>query len=1014
MLTSLPGGHFCTFALYYYRMKSIKRVVISLGIFMAVLLAAVLLLPRLFKADIKAALDREIAKNVNADVVFDVNKFDVTLFRNFPNMTIQVSELGIFNRTPFQGVPLLVIQQLDIELNLKDLLFGDQIRIKGISLAQPQITIQVLPDGRANYDILYPDTTASAPAAAAPAAFQFGIDHWEISRGELVYDDQSMPYVLQLKGLTHSGNGDFNEAVFDLHTHTEVDSVTTSYAGLELLSNKHVSVDAVIEISEDYTRYTFRDNQAKINDFGLACEGWFKMNPSDYTMDIRFSTPQNSFKSLLSLVPGVYTREFGTLKTSGDLAFAGFVKGTFSDTQLPAFNVNLQVKDGMFQYPDLPTAVKNINLDLQIDNSTGVIDQTVVNLKKMHLDFGSNPVDARLLIENLSDYRMDAAVAAQLNLAELTKMFPMDGLELKGRFSVKATAKGVYDSVRKIIPKLDLDLSLTDGFAKSREFPLPLEKMNISATVKNASGKMAETSIDVQDFGMVLDQEKFNATLVLSNLDDYTWDLNVKGGVDLQKITKIFPLEGMTLAGIVKAELQTQGKMSDVSAKRYDRLPTSGTVSLSGFACSMKGLPYAVTVAQSQAVFNPRAIELLTTTGTIGKSDFSVTGNVSNYIGYLFGENETMKGTLNYRATVLDLNEFMSDAEAATASDSLPLTVIPIPRDIDFVLQSSVKTVKLMDYVLTDAAGDVVLRDGVANLNGLRFNLLGGAFLVNGTYTANDPQHPRYNFDMKVDALSIQQAASSFSVVKTYAPVAGVVEGTFGTTFKLSGELKQDMMPDLTTVSGGGLIKIAHAALNQSKLVSGLTAVTKLEDADHVTLKDVIMSATIQNGRMSVKPFEVKFGKYKTNIAGSTGLDGSLDYLIKIHVPPGALGAQYQGLLAGLSGNPSANPNEEIPLSISLGGTYANPQSKLLLTEQKQQVQQAKEAVKEEVKETVSQVVEEKKDQLVKDLTSGQQPRQVINNLLKSDTLEKDSTRQKATEQLQNKLNNLLRKKKNN
>lgn len=996
-------------------MKIVKRVLIGLGVFVVLLLAAAIILPIVFKDDIKAAIDKEIAKNVNADVVFDVNNFDLTLFSNFPNMTIQVKELGVFNREPFAGVPLFVLQQLEVELNLKDLIFGDQIRVKGISLVEPQITIKVLPDGRANYDITYPATDTVTVETTEPTAFQFGIDHWEIVNGYVEYDDQSLPYFLQLKGLNHEGRGDFNQAVFDLRTNTAIDTVTTSFDGMELLSNKRVTLDAVIEISEEYTKYTFKENQAKVNDFGLSFDGWFKMNPSDFGMDISFATPENSFKSLLSLVPGVYTKDFGSIKTSGDLAFAGFVKGTYSDTQMPAFNVDLKVKDAMFQYPELPTAVRNINLDLLIDNKTGVIEQTVVNLKNMHLDFGSNPVDARLLIENLKDYRMEAAVAAKLNLAELMKMFPMEGLELKGQFAVKAKANGVYDSIKKIIPLVDIDMSLADGYAKSKEFPLPLEQMAVTASVKNTSGKMAETMVEVKDFGMVLDNEKFNASLILQNLDDYTWDLKAKGGVDLEKMTKIFPLEGMTLAGLVKADLETKGKMSDVTAERYDRLPTSGTATLTNFAFSMKDLPYAVTVANSQAVFDPKKIELKNTSGTIGKSDFAVSGAVMNYIGYVFGENETIKGNLDYQANVLDLNEFMTDTEdASMPEDSSSLTVIPIPRNIDFVLRSSIKTVKMMEYVITNASGDVLLRDGVANMSGLRFNLLGGSFLMNGSYTANDIQHPKYDFDMKIDALSIQQAASSFSVIKTYAPIAGLVNGNFGTDFKISGELKQDMMPNLATVSGAGLIKIAQAALSQSKLVSGVTAITKLNDTDQVTLKDVIMSATIQNGKLSVKPFDVKFGKYTTNIAGSTNLDGTIDYVLKMNVPAGAFGAQYQGLLAGLTGNANANPNQDIPVSIGIGGTYNNPQSKLLMTEQKQQVQQAKEAVKEEVKETVTQVVEEKKEQLVKDLTEGQKPKDVINNLLKPDTTRNDSTKQKPVEQLQNKLNNLLRKKKNN
>ncbi len=470
-------------------MKIVKRILIVFGIVLVLLVAAAIIIPIVFKDDIKAALDKEIAKTVNADVIFDVDNFSLTVFKNFPNVTVQIKELGVFNRAPFEDVPLFVMQEFNVEMNIKDILFGDELRVKGISLVDPQITIKVLKDGRANYDITYPSTD-TASTAPDTSKFSFGIDHWEIINGRVVYDDKSLPYLLDIRGLNHTGSGDFTQDVFDLRTHTTADSVTTAYDGVEYLTNKHAEIDAVISISEDFSKFTFKENTAKVNDFAINFDGWFKMNENDYDMDITYKSPETSFKSLLSLVPGMYTSDFSNIKTEGELSFSGAVKGKYSDTQMPAFNLALLVNNAMFKYPDLPTAVSNINMDLLVDNKDGVIDNTVVDLRKLHLDFGANPVDARARIANLKDYNMDAELKAKLNLAELNKMFPMDGLEMKGTFSVDAKANGVYDSIRKIIPKVDVAMGLADGYVKSKEFPAPLEDLRMTATVKNSSGKM--------------------------------------------------------------------------------------------------------------------------------------------------------------------------------------------------------------------------------------------------------------------------------------------------------------------------------------------------------------------------------------------------------------------------------------------------------------------------------------------------------------------------------------------
>jgi len=976
-----------------------KKILIVLGIMLIVLVAAAFILPVIFKDKIKAAIDKELAKSLNADVVFDVDKFSLSLFKNFPNLTAEMRDFGVFNREPFAGEYLFAAEALQVEVNLKNVLFGDQLRLKGITVVRPLINIKVLEDGRANYDIAI--SSEEIPDSADQSGdFSFGIDHWQVIDGDIAYDDKSIPFFLEMKNVTHSGSGDFTQDVFDLKTNTVADTVNVQYDGVEYLTNKRAEVAAVISISEDYSKFGFKENTARINDFAMSFDGWFKMNENDYGMDISFSSPENTFKSLLSLIPGMYSADFKDIQTQGDLTFNGFVKGTYSETQMPAFQVNLNVVDAMFKYPDLPTPVSNINLDMLVDNKDGIIDNTVIDVKKLHMDFGSNPLDARMLISKMYPTQIDANLVAKLNLAELNKMFPVTGLDMRGTYAINLTAKGVYDSLKKTIPSIEAAMSLTNGYVKTSEFPLPLQDLKFTSSVKNTSGRMAETFIAVKDFSMVMDGEKFSADMLIQNLEDITWDVKANGGVDLEKITKVFPVEGMTLAGKVKADLQTKGKMSDLEAERYDRLPTSGTASVRDFIYTDTELPYAVTLSQADMSFDPRKIDLKQLAGTIGRSDFNVSGSVSNYMGYLFSSNQLLKGSMNFSSTLLDLNEFMTETE--TTEESEPYSVIPVPENIDFLLKSSITTVKMMDFNITNAKGDIVVKDGVANLSGLSFNLLGGVFTVNGAYNTKDITHPKYDFGLKIENMALAQAASGFSLVKTYAPMAGLMSGNFSTDFKISGELLQDMMPNLKTVNGDGLVKVAQASLKESSLLSGITSLTKLDDTNEVTLKDVLMSASIKDGKLSVKPFNVKFGQYTTAVSGSTGIDGSIDYSLKMNVPAGKLGTQFNSFVNQYTGGKN-DPNAMVPLNIGLGGTFLSPQPKLLMTEQTQQVQDA-------VTAAVKQEAEKKAAEVVSGLLGGS----------KSDTTKTDSTKttgdpkQKAAEEGIKTIQNLLKKKKGN
>ena len=96
-------------------MKIVKRILIGLAIVIVLLVSAAIIIPIVFKDDIKAAIDKELAKTINADVVFDVNNFSLTVFKNFPNVTVEIKELGVFNHAPFDGMHLFVVDRFGVE-----------------------------------------------------------------------------------------------------------------------------------------------------------------------------------------------------------------------------------------------------------------------------------------------------------------------------------------------------------------------------------------------------------------------------------------------------------------------------------------------------------------------------------------------------------------------------------------------------------------------------------------------------------------------------------------------------------------------------------------------------------------------------------------------------------------------------------------------------------------------------------------------------------------------------------
>lgn len=944
-----------------------KKLFIILGAILAIIVVALIVLPILFKDDIQKAIDQAIAENVNADVYYDIDRFSLSLIKNFPDATVSLGDFGVVNREPFAGDTLLAVDAFNISVDLGSILFSDQPRISGITLNEPNVHVRVLEDGRANYDIAIAseaDTVVQADTTASEVAFT--IDYWEINHANVVYEDLTLPMVMAIRDMNHSGSGDFTLDVFDMRTNTEIDAMSVNYDGVEYLTNKHVAADADLNINLTDSKYTFLENTFRVNDFAMGFDGSVTMPDEDIMMDLTFAAKDNSFKGLLSLVPGMYLEGYENVQTEGTFDFSGFARGTYNEESMPAFQLKLLTENARFQYPDLPTPVTNIAVDLLVDNPSGVIDNTVVNVKSFHADLGNNPIDGRFLLEGLSTYKIDTEVRAKLNLADMMKLYPMDSLELKGMYTLDLVAQGVYDSATNRIPTIDMDMALQNGYVKSGDYP-PLENMRFAATVKNQTGRLAETTLRVDDFDMILADEPFHADLVVTNLDDYTWDLAANGTLDLQKLTQIYPLEGTELAGIIQTDIRSKGKMSDVEAERYAQLPTSGTMQVRDLSYVSEDLPQGMKISQAQAAFDPERIALESFQGTVGKSDLRLSGYLSNYLGYALADDQTLRGQLDMKSGKFDLNEWMTDEEAPapTEEDTATLAVVEVPKNIDFTMNANIAEVLYDDMSLSNMNGQIVVRDGVVRMNDLDFASLGGQFAMNGTYDTRNLERPAFDFNLDIKDLGIKESYQTFNTVQALAPIAQNMNGDLSTRFSIAGLLKPDMSPLLNSISGKGLLDIANAAVEDSKVVGAITAVTKLSNTKTIALKDTRLQFEIKNGRVFVQPFDVNVGNFKTVIAGSNGIDGSLDYDLKMTVPAGSVGTAVNSAIAKFTGS-GGNVSSDILLNLSLGGTYDDPKVGLAGAEAGQGAKEAvKVAVKEKVdeqKEKLEAEVNQKKD----------------------------------------------------
>ena len=893
-----------------------KSILIGLAVFV-VLLLSLIALPFIFKDKIAARIDREISNSINAQVYFDINKVSLSIFKRFPHISATMEQIGIIGNPPFQNDTLIHMDRFQVDFNLRSIIFDDFPTLTGIHVDGGSVYVKVLEDGRANYDITYPTEEE------VESNFRMAVDLIEVQGVDFIYNDRELDYFMALGNVKAEGRGDFTLDVYDLPLQAEALIAEITYEGTNYLRNKNFKGETNLHVDMQQMKFAFGDGDFAINDFFFDLYGYVALPEEGIDFDLNFEGKDNTFKSILSLVPGMYTDNFGRLNTSGSMNFQGFFRGMYSETSFPSFDIGLKIVDGFFQYPDLPRPVSEVKIDMRVKNETDNLDNTSIQIPVFSMNFGSNPISGNFTLANLVSYDMEGALKGRLNLEELTSIFPIEGTTLKGLLDVDANAKGRYDSVAQIIPAINAQLFLSNAYIKNKDYPAPIEKLNVSAKIQNNTGRMNDFLVDLSQFGFDLEDESISGRLKIADFSLLNWDGAVQGTVDLGKMLAIFPMDNIIMEGKVMADLSTKGSYKDVEEGRYNRLDTRGNIALSKFYFTSNDLPQGVRIHEAQAEFSPDRINLSKFDSRVGQSPLQATGFLSNYLNFVLKENEVLKGQLSLNSSRFDVNEWMTSGE-----ESSELEVIQLPENIDFSMTVAVAEVIYDNLNLKEVRGTLNLKEGVLSFRDAGMRALGGQITMNGAYDPRDLTAPKFDFRLNLSNLSIPLAFESFNTVKAFAPVAQHLTGNFNTNINFSGILGQDMMPVLSSLNAEGLLRVAEAAYRNSRLLETITSLTQLNETNTIQFRNVSIPIEIKNGVMDVRPFDVRLWDYQANIQGSTGFDGTINYLINMQVPAGRFGEQANTLLATISGT-QANASTLIPVALNLGGTYNSPRISL-------------------------------------------------------------------------------------
>ena len=787
-----------------------------------------MVIPTFFKGDILQIIEKQSAKYINAKL--KIGDMNLSMFKSFPNLNVALKEVMITGQDEFAGDTVVYIPLFEASVNLKSLIAGDELIVNQLLLKNCRIAPTVNSEGKANWDILLSsDSQTSATTETPPdepkgkAERGLRLNDIAIENLFITYNDFQHSTYASIADIDLKLNGNFSETNTLIDIFLALQNISYRHQNSVWINKTDLKWQAVIGANLKEMTFDIQKNDLALNDLKLDLTGNIGVGEDKYKLDLQLNAPDTKFASLLAMVPKTLQHYIEGLETSGDFKLNVTAKGEYYADHLPALQANLLVNNASVKYPELPEAIRQINIDLNVSNPGGPVDSTQLNLKKLSFDIAGNPFSMYLNISNPND------------------------------------------------PVL-------------------------------AGGAV--------------------------------------GVINFSNLKKALPLKDITLQGIVTTDMTFNGKYQYIEKEQYEKFIAKGNIILKDLLLVNAEFPEGISIPQGSVTITPAQLNLKQLQAKVFSSDFTLQGNISNYLPYVF-KNETLKGNFSLHSNRINLNEFIiaqakaarqtkSDTTARASADSIALTDKPtaaegaleIPKNIDVQFTSNISTILFDNLTIRNVKGQISLDNAVATLKNLSMDMLEGKMVMNGQYNTANPKIPTVDFKLNISDFDIHAAYEAFTFLRKSIPVAMNCSGQVSAAMNFSSTLDKEMSPVMTTANGGGYLESKGILINDNPAMNQLASVMKNDELSRLSISKLKIDFKLENGNIIVEPFKTSFAGNPVTIYGNQTVDGQLDYTLSMNIDRKFFGKDIDNLLKSIPGSDNI---KNLDIDAKVEGTLSKP-----------------------------------------------------------------------------------------
>ena len=581
---------------------------------------------------------QELIDTANADFHghIEIKGSHIAPFANFPNVSIDLEHVSIYEgKQKKLRERIAYLDDLYVGFNMWKILKGT-VEIRSIKMNHGDLRLVQHRDGSLN---LANALSSKKPIKQAKEELHLDLKSIKLSEVDISKYNEANGILVDayITEATSRFKTIDDHMFIGLNSRFElslIDKGDTTF-----IKHKHFFVDTEFDLNDKTKILNISPTEIQLEKATFGFDGSVALN-ENVDLDLRFHGSKPNFNLFLALAPEELAPTLEQFDNKGKIYFEAQIKGPSANGHSPSINARFGCKEGFFNNLKSGKKLDKIGFKGSFTNgSKHDLSTSRFELQNFSAKPEAGIFSGKLSVQNFSSPEIDMKLRSDFDLDFLSKFLNTRELRgLSGRVVLNMNFHDIIDlnepekSIERLNESYFTELLIDDLSFNSPDFPVPLQNLDLKATLKGHSARIEKLDIKAGTSDLHIDGDISDLPAILHHTHDpVACHLNIRSKkLNVDELTRDEKGKTTVDEEIDDLSLKLTFKTSARGFTESPNLPV-GEFFVDNLYAKMKHYPHTLHDFHADVFIDDQNFRVIDFSGMIDKSDFHFSGKLVNY-----------------------------------------------------------------------------------------------------------------------------------------------------------------------------------------------------------------------------------------------------------------------------------------------------------------------------------------------------------------------------------------------